>query len=161
MIWGRELRGLLVYEIKAKTLLGRAVDVWVDWSTGSVKGIIVEGKSLFARYYLLPIGAIASLSKAGIMIADRKKMQSLPKTVRGINELRMSGISLIDHHGIDRGIVADYLIDNNRVAGWEVSQGIISDYRQGRKFVRWDSTEQTQELAVASLPQLEEMEIRR
>lgn len=136
MLTGRQLTGLIVRDSASGKKVGRVCDIYADQSSGRLRGLGVIGDAVLSRTVLLPASAIESIGLSGV-IADTSALKKL----RGGQDTVLSwrGSLLRSHQGGELGVVSDVIVDEGRIAGLEISGGLLADVADRRSVVSWDS----------------------
>ncbi|MDR2712858.1 MAG: PRC-barrel domain-containing protein [Clostridiales bacterium] len=143
MLKGREIRGLAVFVGNSQEEIGRVQDLLVDDKSGRVEGLVIARLGIWQKMAYVRMEYIQFLGKAGIRVPDKKFLQPLPKNKLALSQKGWLGRKIFDAQGQDAGTVADVLVKNGMISGWEISTGLWGDLRQGRDFLPWPSLQNT------------------
>ena len=119
--------------------IGRVQDLLVDDQSGRVEGLVIARHGIWQKILYVKMEHIQSIGKAGIRIPDKKYLQHLPKNKLALSQNGWLGRKIFDAQGHDAGTVADVLVKNGMISGWEISTGLWGDLHQGRDFLPWPS----------------------
>ena len=135
MIKGRELLGLAVWRADKKQVIGRISDIAVA-ADGKILGILVECGGVFSRSIYIKSEDIGSIGNTGVVVRGQHFAGNVPKlNFIGRNRLigsRPSGLN---------GRITDIVVDDGKVIGMEISQGLIRDLQRGRSFISWQDVQ--------------------
>ena len=136
MLSGRQVIGLIVRDSASGKSVGRISDIFADHSSGEIRGFGLTDDSLLSHTMLLPISAVETVGINGV-IADASAI----KRLRGKTEtvLDWRGSLLRTPAGKDLGVVTDVFLSKGRIAGLEISGGLLSDLAERRSVVAWDN----------------------
>lgn len=137
MLKGRELRGLIVYAGLNREIAGRVSGVYVDEASGMIQGLALEASGLLQKTLYVDIRSVREISKAGVVVPNKKSLKRLPKGMESIAQKGWMGSRLLDGQGHDKGTVTDILVKNGAVAGLEISAGMMNDLQSRRDFLPW------------------------
>jgi uncharacterized protein YrrD len=134
------LKGLPIYEEKTGKVLGNVSDICIGHS-GCVTAVLMDGKGLFQRDRLVPIGNISSFGKDGIMVESEQMLKPVQKN--------QSTNFFNTHHGLFRkpiltsegeklGLLEDvyFMEELGTIIGYEVTDGFFADITEGKKVVK-------------------------
>lgn len=141
MLSGRQLRGLIVLEAESGKEIGRVLDVVINDFSGRINGLVVSDQGIIQKHFFVPEKSIDQISLAGVIVSEKNIKSRLPKQSNKISDLGWLGYRLLDDHGVDKGTVADIMLENNNLTGWEISSGLIDDLSTRRSFLPWAQAE--------------------
>jgi uncharacterized protein YrrD len=122
---------------------GIVKDIWFDehWI---LKGIILETGSWLSRGITgLLWDAVVACGEDAVLISDRQVMRKLGKdeVLRCFQTgvIKLKDLPVITREGIQLGRISDVYFDQNMgtpIVGYELTDGFISDLKEGRKWLR-------------------------
>jgi uncharacterized protein YrrD len=131
--------GLPVFDLSAGQELGLIRDILLDKDL-TFQGLLLETKGLFRRGRYIPSTFIHAIGEDCVTITDQARIAPLPEPneLIGIASSALKGKSIVTEDGRFLGLIEDvYLQDEiGKIAGYEVSDGLLSDLMDGRKMVR-------------------------
>lgn len=136
MLTGRQLTGLVIRDSGSGAIIGRVCDIFGDLTSGQIRGFGVRADKLFARTMLLPASAVESIGVNG-MIADAAALKPLHANSDTVFACR--GAFLRSPVGKELGVVSDVILDDGRIAAFEVSGGLLADVSGRRSVVSLNS----------------------
>ncbi len=140
MLSGRQLKGLVVKSATGMEI-GRIMDLVFDKRSGGLCGFIVNDNGLISKNRYLPLESVQDISLQGV-ISDKKKFRTtLSPHLATLSSLKWRGSLIHDELGRDKGSVADVLIQDGNLAGFEVSNGMIGDLFHRRGFLSLSQVE--------------------
>jgi len=134
-----EFIGLPVYDKETGKRLGKVRDLIVeqDWT---VRGILLDYKALFAKARYTEWSDIVSFGEDAIMVKSKSSITKvdLPKDIFFLcmGKHRIKGMPLLTDEGVHLGRVEDVYFSQkmeNSIIGFELSEGFLTDLREGRK----------------------------
>ena len=138
----QDMIGLAVYEVEDGQEIGKIVDISVD-SNWKITGIELEGKSFFNSHVkfvtwedIVAYGedAVMIRSKESIVKADS---DHIPHTfLLGKNKLK--DLKVLTTNGTILGQISDVYFDQklgNTIVALEISDGLVTDLIEGRKWL--------------------------
>nr|MBO2479865.1 photosystem reaction center subunit H [Bacillota bacterium] len=136
---GQELLGMAVVDQQTGKQLGVVRDVYFD-ASWRLKGLIVENKGLFRQGRCIPLEQL-NIGEDAVMVDEDAVMQQLPEGMYTLysGENKLAGKSVMTKDGDGLGQIHDvyFLEEMGTLIGCELSDGLLSDLRHGRKFVPW------------------------
>lgn len=141
MLKGREIRGLIVIAGNKKEEIGRVYDLLIDDNSGNVKALVIQANGVLAKSLYVDMKHIRSISKSGIIVPNKSHIKRLPKNSVTLTKKGWLGSTLYSYEGEDKGTVADILVKDGRVAGLEVSSGLVGDLHHRREFLPWQNVQ--------------------
>lgn len=131
--------GMPVVDQRTGKELGLVRDVYFD-ASWRLKGLIVENKGLFRQARCIPLEQ-ARLGEDAVMVAGEEAFQQLPEGMytlySGDNKLAGKAVMTKDGDGLGQIYDVYFLEEMGTLIGCELSDGLFSDLRHGRKFVSW------------------------
>ncbi|WP_168121668.1 PRC-barrel domain-containing protein [Paenibacillus sp. HB172176] len=143
MIKLQQLIGMPVIVIHSGKLVGIVKDAWFDehWQ---LKGLILEFARLFAaRVKVVLWEHVLTCGEDAVIISDETAVQSAkPNEVQrafhsGVVKLR--DLPVITTGGMQLGTLSDvyfYPFKGTQIIGYELTDGFVSDLREGRKWLK-------------------------
>jgi len=134
--------GLSVFDVESGKQVGKVLDVMLhqDWS---ISGITLEGKAMFSSSIKVVFWEdIVAYGEDAVMIRNQQAVRKC-----GAENIQLTFISgngklkelpVLTEDGTMIGTVADVYFDQdlgNTITGIEISDGFISDLREGRKIL--------------------------
>ena len=141
MLKGREIRGLAVYAGRNREEVGRVSDMVVDGMTVQVIGLVIQNNGMLAKNLFVELQNVRELAKTGVIVPNKSHIKKLPKRAQTLYQQGWLGSPLYSHDGMDRGTVADILVQDGNVAGLEISSGFVSDLHNRREFLPWQNVQ--------------------
>jgi len=139
MLKGREIRGLPVFAGPNNEEAGRVRDLVIDERNGLLEALVVISGGLLQKNFLLKTADVGAINKQGVFIAGKECLRNLPKDTPTLLQKGWVGCKLFSENGLDKGTVADILLEENMVTGLEISKGLMGDLQTGRNFLPWQS----------------------
>lgn len=143
MIKVQRLMGQPVIDATTGKQAGKVKDIWFDehWR---LKGMILETGSWLSRGHTgLLWDAVVACGEDAVLIADKQAVRRLrsDEVLRcfqsGVVKLR--DLPVITREGIQLGRITDVYFDQNMgtpIVGYELTDGLVSDLKEGRKWLR-------------------------
>lgn len=137
----RDLIGLPVLTVESGKQLGQAKDILVD-STWNMKGIVLETKNWFSSMRYIRWSDIIAAGEDAItipnenVILDLEQGAELTPLVEGNHKIK--GLPVVTVGGHQLGMVEDVYLGRNwgtQIVGYELSEGFISDLKEGRRWL--------------------------
>ena len=141
MLSGRQLRGLIVLDADSGKEIGRVTDIVLNDLSGRINGLVVSDKGIIQKHFFVPQKSIIQMSLAGVKVSEKNMKSRLPKQSNKISDLGWLGYRLLDEKGEDKGTVADIMLENKYLTGWEISGGLIGDLSTRRSFLPWNQAD--------------------
>ncbi|WP_209122856.1 PRC-barrel domain-containing protein [Alkalihalobacillus sp. BA299] len=111
---------------------------------GVVIGLVIDKKGWFNRHLFVPIDAVTGFGHDSLMVHDHenttvyyKKKNEHPLKQ---GKEKLSGRPLLTSEGEKLGLVEDvyFMEELGTIVGYEVTEGLIADIKEGRKVVKTD-----------------------
>lgn len=135
----QELVGMAVVEQQTGKQLGVVRDVYFD-ASWRLQGLIIENKGLFRHGRCIPLDKL-SIGEDAIMVDGETDVHDLPNGVYTLysGENKLAGKPVMTKAGDGLGQIHDvyFLEEMGNLIGCELSDGLLSDLRNGRKVVPW------------------------
>ncbi|KKM09248.1 hypothetical protein SY88_19660 [Clostridiales bacterium PH28_bin88] len=136
---GRELLSLPVISLDTGTRVGQIRDLLIDTSTRRVFGVVLEHEGWLREAQVIPFELLVSVGQDAVTVRDREAIVTLDAASH-LHEhakdslLKTRGKKVFTADGTELGTVEDMVvgIPEGRVAGLELSGGIINDVMKGR-----------------------------
>jgi uncharacterized protein YrrD len=132
------IKGLSVYSTETASCIGRAEDLLFD-NSANIKGILFKPKNLFKGKKLIPLDAIQSIGKDGILVREFGHLTEIKRDYYSLeHQNRVIGKPLLTEEGEQLGLVQDVYFQEElgRIEGIEVTDGWFADITEGRKVVK-------------------------
>ena len=139
MLCGRQLHALVIKDHNGMEL-GRIQEVLADPTNGRIFGFLVDTSSLLTRRCFLPMDQVRQLSLRGVVVDGRAALRKAERTLPGEAQLAQRGRTVYRMNGAS-GVIADILVEQDQVCGWEISQGLLHDLRHKRRFLPREQAE--------------------
>ncbi|MGG1515843.1 PRC-barrel domain-containing protein [Paenibacillus oryzisoli] len=134
-----DLIGLPVFTVDTGKQIGEVQDLLID-PTWNISGIILEAKMWFSALRYVSWEGIVSAGEDAITISNEDVICELAH----MNEChpflegrsRIKGLPVMTVGGEELGMVEDVYLNGNwgkQIVGYELSEGFISDLKEGRK----------------------------
>ncbi|MBP1995700.1 PRC-barrel domain-containing protein [Paenibacillus eucommiae] len=158
--------GLPVLAINTGKQLGRAKDLVID-DAWMITGIILESKQWFASLRYISSANVAAFGEDAITVADETAVQDLDDEAK-LNAFiggtrKIKGLPVITVGGEQLGIVEDvYLAQDwgTQIIGYELSEGFISDVKDGRKWLPMpDQAVRGENAIIVSIHRVRDLEV--
>ncbi len=137
----RDLLGLPVVFVETGKRAGHAKDLLIN-DIWNVQGVILEVKHWFSPLRYIPWENIIACGTDAITIPNKNAIQSLedmnPYFALIGGKYRLKGLPVITVNGQELGLVEDVYLEPNvgkQIIGYELSEGFISDLKDGRKWL--------------------------
>jgi uncharacterized protein YrrD len=137
----QDIIGLPVIEIKAGKQLGTAADLLIDreWN---VQGVLLESKLWFGSPRFVPWEAIVAFGSDAVTVQNGQAVRPLDESADLVclssGASRLRGMPVITVNGEQLGLVEDVYIGDQldkKIVGYELSDGFLSDLKEGRKWL--------------------------
>ncbi|OLO38783.1 hypothetical protein BTR23_11000 [Alkalihalophilus pseudofirmus] len=135
--------GRSLYCAKTGEELGIVNDLLLN-DHGVVKGIVVDKKGWFNRHLFVPIDTITGFGHESLMVHDMKDITVYHKQENEHHlkqgKEKLAGRPLLTSEGEKLGLVEDvyFMEELGTIVGYEVTEGLIADIKEGRKVVKTD-----------------------
>jgi len=137
-----EFIGLPVMDAQKGKRLGKARDLLLDEDWHAV-GIVLDYKALFMKARYVPWQDVVAFGEDAIMVASRDCVKEFTRMKSGWHYLYMgkrplAGMPVLTLEGVQLGKAQNvYFSQNmdNTIVGLELSDGILTDLREGRKIL--------------------------
>ncbi|WP_243290654.1 PRC-barrel domain-containing protein [Bacillus sp. FJAT-47783] len=133
-----DIKGIPVY-LRSGKIVGYVEDIALS-ETGSIEGLIIEGKGFFGRDKLVKISSISSIGQDGIML-NGKETEMYETSNIGHRFYETKGSirhkELLLSTGDKVGLVDDVYMTNDldTIVAYEVTEGFFADVTVGTKTV--------------------------
>ncbi|WP_410514387.1 PRC-barrel domain-containing protein [Paenibacillus sp. BR2-3] len=138
----QDMIGLAVFEVEEGQEIGKIVDFVVD-SSLTITGIELESKSFFTNHVkVVAWKDIVAYGEDAVMIASKESIQKedtdqIPHTyLLGKNKLK--DLQVVTTTGTIIGRISDVYFDQkmgNTIVALEISDGLVTDLIEGRKWL--------------------------
>lgn len=136
-----ELIGLPVLTKDGAERLGQVADVLVSGVDGRVIGILLAGGGSLLGHRVYPYEEVAAIGNGAVLV-NRADAVITTRDGARLRQLlarhsELVGKRLLDEGGDDLGVIDDLIFDteSGRVAGYELSGGVIHDILSGKRFL--------------------------
>lgn len=134
-----DLIGLTVVELETGKRLGKVRDLLID-GEWHVRGIMLDYKQLFSPAHYIGWADVITFGDDALMVQSKDSIRKFEKAddvyfLLG-GKRRIKGFPLVTAEGVHLGRVEDvYFSENmeNMIVGFELSDGLLTDLREGRK----------------------------
>ena len=133
-----ELIGLPIISRSKGEILGEVEDILFDSHTGELKTFVIKNKNI----YYIPVENIFKIGEDLIVVEnsfllENNEMENDKLASLDSGEYTLLGEEVITSDGKELGLVSDLVIDekNYKMAGYEISGGIVSDILKGRNIL--------------------------
>ncbi len=136
----QEVIGLSIVHLQTGKKLGTVCDLMFD-ERQKLKGIVLEGGSLFKRQKFIPINDVVSIGKDAVVV-DNEQPSPNPQNENWMGlytgQKKLKGRTILTNSGYEMGFVENvyFLEEVGTLIGYELSDGIINDIREGRKWLK-------------------------
>lgn len=140
----KHLINLPVISLQEGQRIGRVKGLVVDPSRKSVAALILEEKGLFKEQKFIPFSNVHSVGENAVTIergAIIQKGTTLPEIVKFYKDkIDVIGSRIVMESGTIIGQVNEYYIEiqDGKIAGLEISTGIINDLMEGKAYLNSD-----------------------
>ncbi|MRG29719.1 photosystem reaction center subunit H [Laceyella tengchongensis] len=138
----QEVIGLSIIHRYTGKQLGTVSDVLFD-SANVWQGILLEQGGLFKRHKFIPAKRLCSVGMDAVVVESEADIQDLPKEAESwiglcSGEKKLKGRTIMLSNGRELGMVENVYFQEEvgTLVGYEVSEGLLADLRQGRKVLR-------------------------
>ncbi len=137
----KQVIGLPVIELGSGKRLGQVKDLLVDGDF-NVRAILVEPRQLFSASRAILTERIAAVGEDAVMISDRNALQEWDESgawhsfLNGTSKIK--GLPVITSDGQELGSLEDVYFEaelGNKITRCELTDGLISDLKEGRKWL--------------------------
>lgn len=137
----QDIIGLPVIEIETGKQIGTAKDFLID-TDWNLQGVLLETKSWFSAPRYVKWDHIIAFGTDAITIPDGQCIQSLEADIE-LNYLehgtsKLKGLPIITVNGNQLGLMEDVYFGEQwgkKIVGYELSEGFLSDLKDGRKWL--------------------------
>jgi len=140
----KHLINLPVISLQEGQRIGKIKGLVVDPSRKSVAALILEEKGLFKEQKFIPFDNVHSVGENAVTVergATIQKGATLPEIVKYYKDkIDVIGSRIVMENGTIIGQVNEYFIEtqDGKIAGLEVSTGIINDLMEGKAYLNSD-----------------------
>lgn len=136
-----ELIGLPVLTVESGKQVGEVKDLLID-PTWNISGIVLEAKSWFSSLRYVSWEGIVAAGEDAITIPNESVICEFGQKnechafLDGSDKIK--GLPVVTVGGHELGMVEDVYLDQNwgkQIVGFELSEGFISDLKEGRKWL--------------------------
>ncbi|XEC93125.1 PRC-barrel domain-containing protein [Paenibacillus tarimensis] len=143
MIKLQQLIGLPIIDANNGKLAGKVKDIWFDehWL---LTGIILEARIwMSSRVKALRWEHVTACGEDAVLISDRQAVELLPASEISrcfqTGRTKLKDLPVVTTDGVQLGRVSDVYFDQLQgtpIVGYELTDGFISDLKEGRKWLR-------------------------
>ncbi|NEW04552.1 photosystem reaction center subunit H [Paenibacillus sp. SYP-B3998] len=136
-----DLIGLPVLTVQSGKQIGQVKDLLLDpmWN---IKGIVLETKQWFSSLRYIPWEDLVAAGEDAVTILNDNVIQELEQT-ESLHALlegsrKIKGLPVITVGGQQLGMVEDVYLNQDwgkQIVGYELSEGFISDLKEGRRWL--------------------------
>jgi uncharacterized protein YrrD len=137
----RDLIGLPVLSIDTGKLEGHVKDLLID-DTWKLRGIVLEVRHWFSSLRYIEWENILGCGEDAITIPNESAIQIMEDDSHQLafisGKLKLKGLPVITVGGHQLGMVEDVYLEpemGKQILGYELSEGFISDLKDGRKWL--------------------------
>ncbi len=132
MFKGRDIIGLSVVDKATGKDCGAIDDLILDLEQGKVTALSVKSVGWLTSSRVVPLELVQKMGSDAVLIDEEAKAAQSDDGC-GIKSLK--GCSVISSEGKDLGTVEDLIMEvqDGRVLGWEISDGLVQDLVEGRR----------------------------
>ncbi|HAU31305.1 MAG: hypothetical protein XD78_1226 [Desulfotomaculum sp. 46_296] len=140
----KHLINLPVISLQEGQRIGKVKGLVVDPSRKSVAALILEEKGLFKEQKFIPFSNVHSVGENAVTVergAIVQKGATLPEIVKYYKDkIDVIGSRIVMENGTIIGQVNEYFIEiqDGKIAGLEISTGIINDLMEGKAYLNSD-----------------------
>lgn len=136
-----DLIGLPVLTVESGKQIGQVKDLLLD-PTWNIRGIVIETKNWFSSLRYIPWEGLIAAGEDAVTIPNESVIQELEQA-EGLQTLlegshRIKGLPVITVGGQQLGMVEDVYLNQEwgkQIVGYELSEGFISDLKEGRRWL--------------------------
>ncbi|HAG10388.1 MAG TPA: photosystem reaction center subunit H [Desulfotomaculum sp.] len=140
----KHLINLPVISLQEGQRIGKVKGLVVDPSRKSVAALILEEKGLFKEQKFIPFCNVRSVGENAVTVEQGNIIQkgaTLPEIVKYYKDkIDVIGSRIVMENGTIIGQVNEYFIEtqDGKIAGLEISTGIINDLMEGKAYLNSD-----------------------
>ncbi|UJF31948.1 PRC-barrel domain-containing protein [Paenibacillus hexagrammi] len=142
----RDLIGLPVITVESGKQVGQVKDLCID-SNWNIKGIFLEAKSWFSSIKWIEWNQIIATGEDAVTIPNESVIAEYSHDAGWIalidGSRKITGLPMITVGGHQLGMVEDVYLGEDwgkQIVGYELSEGFISDLKEGRKWLPMPET---------------------
>ncbi|TMV52764.1 photosystem reaction center subunit H [Paenibacillus mesophilus] len=137
----QDIMGLPVIEIEAGKQVGTAKDFVIDrdWN---IQGVLLDSKHWFASPRYIAWDDIVSIGTDAVTVKDEQVVRDYDDKADTVclldGSFKLKGLPVITVNGDHLGMVEDVYFGeqmDKKIVGYELSGGLISDLKEGRKWL--------------------------
>lgn len=137
----QDIIGLPVIEIETGKQVGTAKDFLIDrdWN---LQGLLLETKHWFSSPRFVEWDAIIALGEDAVTIPDEDSVRDLDDADSALflasGSSKIKGLPVITVNGVQLGLVEDVYFGEEwgrKIVGYELTEGFLSDLKEGRKWL--------------------------
>ena len=137
----QEVIGLSIIHLETGKKLGTVCDLLFD-EQQKLRGIVMEEGSLFKRQKFIAADHVISIGKDAVVVDNEQPFSSNPQNPNWMSvcsgEKKLKGRAILTSNGYEMGLVENvyFMEEMGTLIGYELSDGIINDIRDGRKWLK-------------------------
>lgn len=118
--------------------LGRVEDLLFNFY-GAIEGFFVATNGIWKNIRFLPVAEITGIHQDYLCVQSEKSLQRIRKDILARGCQNWLGAKVFTAEGKDFATVTDVILSFpfTHLTGLEISQGIMDDLQNGRKFLPW------------------------
>lgn len=136
----QEVIGLSIIYLQTGKKLGTVCDLLFD-ERQQLRGVVLEEGGLFKRQKFIPINDVVSIGKDAVVV-DNEQPSPNPQNENWMGlytgQKKLKGRTILTNSGYEMGFVENvyFLEEVGTLIGYELSDGLINDIREGRKWLK-------------------------
>ncbi|WP_096440417.1 PRC-barrel domain-containing protein [Alteribacter populi] len=138
----QKVKGAPVFLLSNDENVGTVSDIFVG-DNGKVAGYWVANRKWWNRQKFLPLSAVKQQELSNIYVNSKTDLTEVPHSLYRFHEGKnhLFGKPLFSEDGAVKGLVEDvYFLDEmGTIVGYEVTDGFISDFTEGKHVVKTDA----------------------
>ncbi|SEM73173.1 PRC-barrel domain-containing protein [Lihuaxuella thermophila] len=138
----QEVIGLPIIHLSSGKKIGTVTDLLFDGSQ-QLRGVLVENGGFLKKRRYIPAESITSIGKDAVIVDNMHAvlpLDSVAEQWTGIlsGHKRLKGRPVVLSNGCEIGMIENvyFLEEVGTLIGYEISDGILNDLRQGRKMLK-------------------------
>lgn len=140
----QEVIGLSIIHLGTGKKIGTVCDLLFD-NSQRLRGVLLESNGWFKKRKYIPADCITSIGKDAVIVDNPESvlpLDHLAEQWTGVfsGQKRLKGRSILLSNGYELGMIQNvyFLEEMGTLIGYEISDGLLGDLRQGRKMVKSD-----------------------
>ena len=137
----QEVIGLSIIHLETGKKLGTVCDLLFD-EEQQFRGILMEDGGLFKRRKFISTDHIVSIGNDAVVVDNEHPFSANPKNKNWMSicsgDKKLKGRTILTSSGYEMGLVENvyFLEEMGTLIGYELSDGILNDIRDGRKWLK-------------------------